>query len=212
MSAHYFETLGTPILQGRGFSESDTQSALHVAVVNESFAKKFFPNSSALGQHFGKSDRQSAGDYEIVGVAKDSKYWTGSHATRAMFFIPLPQTIVYRRETDKRVESSSMYMGTILLHVAGDPNSFQTQIRKTLSSIDPNLTPLSMRSFNEQIEVRTSENTMISRLSGLFGVLALLLASIGLYGLTAYQVARGPVKSDCAWPWALTASTSCAWC
>ncbi len=190
VSAHYFETLGTPILQGRGFSENDTQSALHVAVVNESFAKKFFPNSSALGQHFGKSDAQSAGDYEIVGVTKDSKYWTGSRATRAMFFIPLPQTIVYRRETDKRVESSSMYMGTILLHVAGDPNSFQTQIRRTLSSIDPNLTPLSMRSFDEQIEVRTSENTLISRLSGLFGLLALLLASIGLYGLTAYQVAR----------------------
>jgi predicted permease len=190
VSAHYFETLGTPIVQGRGFSESDTQSSLHVAVVNESFAKKFFPNASAIGQHFGKADVQSAGDYEIVGVSKDSKYWTGEHATRATFFVPLLQTSIYRRETEKRVETQSMYMGTIILHVAGDPNGFQSQIRKTLSSIDPNLAPLSIRSYDEQIEVRTSENLLISRLSGLFGLLALLLASIGLYGLTAYQVAR----------------------
>jgi ABC-type antimicrobial peptide transport system permease subunit len=83
-----------------------------------------------------------------------------------------------------------MYMGTIILHVAGDANAFQNQIRKTLSSIDPNLTALSIRSYDEQLEVRTSENVLISRLSGLFGLLALLLASIGLYGLTAYQVAR----------------------
>jgi ABC-type antimicrobial peptide transport system permease subunit len=83
-----------------------------------------------------------------------------------------------------------MYMGTIILHVAGDPDAFQNQIRETLSSIDPNLAALSIRTFDEQLEVRTSENALISRLSGLFGLLALLLASIGLYGLTAYQVAR----------------------
>jgi ABC-type antimicrobial peptide transport system permease subunit len=107
-----------------------------------------------------------------------------------MFFVPLPQTTNYTRQTDQRVESGSLYMGTIILHVAGDANAFQSQIRKTLSSIDPNLTALSIRSYDEQLEVRTSENVLISRLSGLFGLLALLLASIGLYGLTAYQVAR----------------------
>ncbi len=191
VGAHYFETLGTPIVQGRGFKESDTQSAQHVAVVNEFFAKKFFPNASALGQHFGKGDAKSSGDYEIVGVAKDAKYWTHEQDNkRPMFFIPLPQTTSYTRQTDQRVESGSMYMGTIILHVAGDTNAFQSQIRKTLSSIDPNLAALSIRSYDEQLEVRTSENVLISRLSGLFGLLALLLASIGLYGLTAYQVAR----------------------
>jgi predicted permease len=191
VSAHYFETLGTPIIEGRGFKESDTQTAQHVAVVNESFAKKFFPNASALGQHFGKGDDKSGGDYEIVGVAKNVKYWTHERDNaRPMFFVPLPQTTNYTRATDERVESGSMYMGTIILHVAGDPNAFQGQIRNTLSSIDPNLTPLSIRTYDEQLEVRASENVLISRLSGLFGLLALLLASIGLYGLTAYQVAR----------------------
>jgi predicted permease len=191
VGAHYFETLGTPIVQGRGFKESDTQSAQHVAVVNEFFARKFFPNGSALGQHFGKGDAKSSGDYEIVGVAKDAKYWTHERDNkRPMFFVPLPQTTSYTRQTDQRVESGSMYMGTIILHVAGDANAFQSQIRKTLSSIDPNLAALSIRSYDEQLEVRTSENVLISRLSGLFGLLALLLASIGLYGLTAYQVAR----------------------
>ena len=96
VGAHYFETLGTPIVQGRGFKESDTQSAQHVAVVNESFAKKFFPNASALGQHFGKGDAKSSGDYEIVGVAKDAKYWSHERDNkRPMFFVPLPQTTNY---------------------------------------------------------------------------------------------------------------------
>ena len=84
-----------------------------------------------------------------------------------------------------------MYMGTIILHVAGDPNVVpEPDHGKRFHPLTQILSPLSIRSFDEQLEVRTSENVLISRLSGLFGLLALLLASIGLYGLTAYQVAR----------------------
>jgi predicted permease len=190
VSAHYFETIGTPIIRGRGFLESDTATSQRVAVVNEAFVRKYFPNADGVGQHFGKDEASHAGDYEIVGVAKDAKYQNAALPARSMFFVPLAQTIKYETVVDQMVESSSMYMGTIELHVAGDPGSFGPQIRQTLAGVDQNLTPLSINSFEEQIQIRTNQNTLISRLSSVFGLIALLLASIGLYGLTAYQVAR----------------------
>jgi len=76
------------------------------------------------------------------------------------------------------------------LHIAGDPNGYQEAIRRTLAGIDPNLTATNITTFDEQIAQRTTDRTMMSRLTELFGLVALLLASIGLYGLTAYQVAR----------------------
>lgn len=190
VSAHYFETIGTPVVRGRSFSESDTASSQHVAVVNEAFVKRFLPDAEALGQHFGKGDSSHAGDYEIVGVVKDAKYQNAARPPRPMFFIPLAQTVKYQHEDDARVESASLYMDTIELHVAGDPSGFQPQIRQALAGIDPNLTAPDISSFDEQIELRTSDKNMVSRLSALFGLVSLLLASIGLYGLTAYQVAR----------------------
>jgi ABC-type antimicrobial peptide transport system permease subunit len=83
-----------------------------------------------------------------------------------------------------------MYMGTIELHVAGDPTRFEPEIRRILAGIDSNLAPLSITTFDETILERSSEKIMIARLSTFFGLIALLLASIGLYGLTAYQVER----------------------
>lgn len=190
VGAHYFETIGTPIVQGRGFRESDTATSQHVAVVNEAFAKKYFPNTNAVGQHFGKDEASHAGDYEIVGIARDAKYHSQTEPVQPMFFVPLPQIIRYQGVVDNMVESSSRYMGTIALHVSGDPMRIEPEVRRTLATIDPNLVPLSVGTFDELIEHQASENIMIARLSTVFGVLALLLASIGLYGLTAYQVAR----------------------
>jgi predicted permease len=190
VSAHYFETIGTPIVRGRGFTESDTASSPRVAVVNEAFADKFFPSMNPIGQRFGKGNAGHAGDYEIVGVVKSAKYQNAARPPRPMFFVPLAQTIHYAEADDQRVEAASMYMDTIELHVAGDPNSFQPEIRRLMASVDPNLAPPEISSFEEQIQLRTSGKVMTSRLSSLFGLIALLLASIGLYGLTAYQVAR----------------------
>jgi len=190
VSAHYFETIGTPVVRGRSFRESDTATSLHVAVVNEIFANKYFPNRNPLGEHFGKSAGAHAGDYEIVGVVKDTKYQDASRPPRPMFFVPLAQTIKYEAETDERVETSSVYMSTLELQMAGDPHNFMPEVRRILASIDPNLVPLSMRTFDEQIEQSTVQNVVVSRMSGAFGLVALLLASVGLYGLTTYQVNR----------------------
>ena len=125
-----------------------------------------------------------------MGVAKDAKYQDASRPARQMFSVPLPQKIKYDTPVDNMVEDSSMYMGTIELHVQGDPDSFATYVRRALGEIDPNLTPTSMRSFDEQVKILASAHTLIGRLSSAFGFIALLLASIGLYGVTAYRVAR----------------------
>ena len=190
VSTHYFESIGTPIIRGRGFNDRDTATSQHVAVVSEAFAAKFFPNANPIGQHFGKGEADHAGDYEIVGVSKDTKYGDASRKARVMFFVPLVQTINYSQNMDEHVELASMYMGTLVLHVAADPRSFEREVRRTLASVNSNLAPLSIRTFDDLIQMRTNQNILISRLSAIFGLLALLLASIGLYGLTAYQVTQ----------------------
>jgi predicted permease len=190
VSAHYFETIGTPIVRGRGIEEQDTATSQKVAVVSEAFAKKFLPNEDPIGKHFGKDELSHSSDYEIVGVAKDAKYWSSSRPARPIFFVPLTQRIQYQTEEDNRIEAESMYMGSIELHVSGDADSFAPAVRRVMAGIDPNLTPTSMRSFDEQVRIQQSEHTLIARLSNAFGFIALLLASVGLYGVTAYRVAR----------------------
>ncbi|HWW86126.1 MAG TPA: ABC transporter permease [Vicinamibacterales bacterium] len=190
VSARYFETIGTPIVRGRGFGDEDTALSQKVAVVNEAFARKYFPNEDPVGQHFGKDEASHAGDYLIVGVAKDAKYQDASNVAGSMFFVPLKQKIHYDTVVDNRVEDASMYMGTIVLRVNGDPQAAVQEVRRTLAEVDPNLAPTSIRSLEEQLRIQQSERTLIARLSNAFGLVALLLASIGLYGVTAYRVAR----------------------
>ena len=158
--------------------------------MNETFARRYFPNQDPIGQHFGKYDPGHAGDYEIVGVATDAKYMDAFRAVRPMFFVPLLQKIAYAGDVPDRIEESSMYMGSIELHVQGDPDAMAPAVRAALAHIDPNLPPTTMRSFPELIQITTSERTLIARLSDAFGVIALLLAAVGLYGVTAYRVAR----------------------
>jgi len=186
----YFETIGTPIVRGRAIDEHDTADSRPVAVIDESFARTYFPNQNPLGRHFGKYDPGHARDYEIVGVAKDARYRDATRVTRPMFFVPLVQKIRYTGEIPNKIEESSMYVGSIELHVHGDPDAIAPAVRAALADVDPNLPPTSMRSFPEMIEIRTSEQTLMARLSSAFCGIALLLAAVGLYGVTAYRVAR----------------------
>jgi len=190
VSARYFETLGTPIVRGRGIEPEDTAASTRVAVINEAFARRYFPNEDPIGRHFGKDEASHAGDYEIVGVAADAKYQDATRAPQPMFFVPLTQKVAYATAGDSRVEDGSMYMGSIVLHTIGDPDLLASEVRRALTDVDPNLTPTSIRSFAEQVRIQTSEHTLIARLTDAFGLIALLLASIGLYGVTAYRVAR----------------------
>jgi predicted permease len=182
VGAHYFDAIGTRLLRGRVIDEHDTPAAPHVAVVNETFARKFFRDQDPLGHRLGMGDVSHSGDYEIVGIVEDAKYQDTRGPAYATFFLPLLQA--------PPGEPVRGWVGAIELHVAGKPESMESAVRKALADVDPNLTVLNMVSFGEQVARNFNQERLIARLAGLFGVLALILACVGLYGVTAYAVAR----------------------
>ncbi len=179
---HYFETIGTRLLQGRAFEERDNAGAPRVAVVNETFARRFFPNRNAIGQRFGMGEEKHSGDWEIVGIVEDAKYQDTRGPAYATFFFPLLQA--------NPGETLHGWVNAIELHVAGKPQSIEAAVRETIAGIDPRITVLKVQSFGEQIALNFNQERLIARLTELFGALALVLACLGLYGLTAYSVAR----------------------
>jgi predicted permease len=190
VSPHYFETIGTPLLAGRTFSESDTQTAQHVAIVDQSFARKFFAGESPIGKHFGLSLPGHGYDYEIVGMVKDTKYRDPAYVTDPVYFLPFSQTTSYEPSGYRRLETSTFYAHSIQLNVAGSPEGYEGLIRNTLGDINPNLTVSDIKTYTEEVAVQFNQQRLIARLTGLFSVLALLLASVGLYGVTSYNVTR----------------------
>ena len=141
-----------------------------------------FPNENPIGQHFGRGDESHSGDYEIVGIVEDAKYQDTRGPAYATFFLPLLQT--------PTGEHLSGWVSAIELHVAGTPENIESAVRKALADVDPNLPVLNMMSFDEQVARNFNQERLIARLTELFGVLALILACVGLYGVTAYGVAR----------------------
>lgn len=190
VSAHYFETIGTRLLRGRAIELQDTPDSRHVAVVNEAFARRFFPNEDALGKHLGMNDPSHGGDYAVVGIVEDTKYRDPQVPARPMVFMPLLQTVNYKSATDNAYQTWGNYIDSIQLHVVGRPETFEAAVRQTLASIDPNMTAIRMWEFEDQVGAGFDSQRLMARLTTLYAVLALLLASIGLYGVAAYMVAR----------------------
>jgi macrolide transport system ATP-binding/permease protein len=183
----FFDIVGHHVLRGRGITEHDTPTSLPVAVVNQSFAKKFFTNGEdPIGVHFGVSGVKSSGDFEIVGVVSDVKYNDVRHPTRAMYFRPLLQV----QHTDPESDTGNLFAGAIMLQTKGPLDGLESQVRRSLASINPNLTISRYQTFSEQIRGQFNQERLISRLTLMFSVLALVLSSVGLYGVAAYAVAR----------------------
>jgi predicted permease len=191
VSPHFFETIGESVLRGRGITEQDTAASQMVAVVNQTFVKKFFPKEDPIGHHFGTMDQKYANDYEIVGVVADAKYNNPRDPVRPMYFRPLTQWNRHMVEpAAQTAETRSMFINSITIQFAGDESGLESLVRRTLANINPNLTIIDMHSLDYQIAGNFDQERLIARLATLFGVLALVLASVGLYGITAYSVAR----------------------
>jgi predicted permease len=190
VSPGYFETIGNPILKGRAINEQDTSSSRHVAVINEAFARKLFKNEDPIGKHFGKNGVKYAGEYEIVGVAMDARYLPDDldKPVGAFFFVPESQSAQYDQPVAISTEVRSHYLHDIVVRMQPSATLPEGLARRTLASIDPNLPILRMQSLNEQVASTFSQQRLIARLTSLFGILALVLASIGVYGITAYNV------------------------
>jgi len=193
VSADYLQQLGVTLVRGRHFTAADNETAENVAVVNEAFVKRFFkPEEDPLDQHFGLNLPENVNSFRIVGVVGDARFasFQLDRPARPMFFVPLTQTVNYANEMMKRVETASHYVGGLLLVTNAPPGPLEPLVARALAEADPNLAVISMRTLQEQVERTFDQQRAVASLAGLFGVIALVLAAIGLYGVTAYSVAR----------------------
>jgi macrolide transport system ATP-binding/permease protein len=189
----YFDSVGTRVVMGRGFTSQDKMNSAPVAIVNQEFVKQFFGKRNSIGHRFGFSGPAKTpqdGAHEIVGVVEDTTYTSVYWKNHAMYFLPLTQPAGIPDSDDPLEKDQSMYAGAIVIQTAHPITGFEKIVGDTLASINPNLTVVKFQTFQQQIDDRFIEERLIARLTSLFGLLALLLAAIGLYGVTAYTVGR----------------------
>lgn len=177
-TAGYLTSLGIPLVAGRDFSPADVAAKQPVALVNESFARHFFGDRPAVSRHFGfGADQGTKTDIEIIGVAKDSKY---SNMRQ-----DVPRQVIVEFHHLPDAIRATIYVKTRL-----DPRQMYSGIRQTIHQVDPNLPILDMRTMNHQLDLVLMAERMVAGLAAAFGLLATILAAIGLYGMMAFNVAR----------------------
>ncbi len=190
INPQFFDSVGQPVIRGRGFKETDTASSQYVAVVNEAFVRKFFPHENAIGRRFGVYGPKYASAFTIVGIVADAKYTNPRGEFRPMYFRPLTQQLLGVAESNAATaENRGIYINSITLHFKSNPQNLDGAVRRIMARIDPALTVINLRSLDDQVALNFTQERLIARLTAIFGSLALVLASVGLYGITAYQVA-----------------------
>ena len=174
----YFTTMGIPLLVGRVFGPQDTARSPEVAVINQTMASEFFPGGSPIGRHFGiGDDPKHSSDLEVVGVVKDAKYVSLRERPRPAAYYPYSQRI-------------GPYYYDLEVRYSGDPAAIIAEVRHAVGEVDRNLPISYQNTLAQQVDQSITSQTLIARLSTFFGLLAVFLACIGLYGLMSYAVTR----------------------
>lgn len=189
----YLKNLGVQVLRGRGFTSADNETTAPVAVVNEAFVKRFFKSDEdPLEQHFGIDLPENASTIRIVGIVRDAKFagFALDKPARPMFYVPLAQTVNYQHELLKKIELHSHFMGGLMLVTDLPTGQLEAVLTRKLADLDPNLTFNSVRTMQQQIELSFDQERAVASLAGLFGIVALLMAAVGLYGVTTYSVTQ----------------------
>jgi len=184
----FFDTLGGRIVMGRAITDEDTDTTRHVAVINEAFAKRHFAGVNPIGQHFGPAPRKNAGLYEVVGVCANMHYFSssGQAAETPMYFVPQAQTTHFD-ETDlqsREIWSHNLY--SIVIWAPGNRPGLNSEVTRELGHFD--VVIYEIQPYFEVIRATFAQQRMIAGLTWIFGGVGLLLAAVGLYGLTAYGV------------------------
>jgi predicted permease len=193
VSANYLQNFGMRILRGRAFTPADNETTAPVAIVNEAFVKRFFKSDETpLDQHFGLDLPENAGTFRIVGVVRDAKFagWGLERPARPTFYVPLAQNVVYDNAMMKKLELMSHYISGVMLVTNQTPGSLEPLLTAALAELAPNMTITSIRTMQQQVELSFDQERAVASLAGLFGTVALVLAAIGLYAVTAYSVAQ----------------------
>ena len=181
----FFKTLGDNIVMGRPITDEDNADTRPVAVVNEAFARKFFGRENPICQHFGPAPPKNAGMYEIVGVASDVNFGDGPEP---MYFLPEAQSTHFDEPETEVREVWSHYLYNVVIWAPGNPPGLELHVKDVLANVDPNLVVSGVESYSEVIHADFAQQNMIASLTWLFGAVGLVLAAVGLYGVTAYGV------------------------
>lgn len=178
----FFHTMGIPILAGRDFNANDTASAPKVGILSESLARTSFPGNNPIGKHFLAHFHPSEGTpgdwIEVVGICADTRYWSLKQEPVGMFYQPYQQV------------SNLDFGATYEVRTNLSPESIAPSLRKVVQAIDPDLPLQAIRTQQEQIDASIEQERIIAALTASFGVLALVLACVGVYGVMAYSVAQ----------------------
>jgi predicted permease len=176
VGANYFATMGIPLLAGRAFGPQDTASSTKVAIINETMARRLFPPGSPMGHRFGIGGPDHAADMEVIGVVKDAKYERLKEDPQPADYIPYTQHI--------------QYLGDFEARFSGDRQSIIPEVRRAIGEVNPNLPISDVKTLAEQVDRSVVSQRLIAQLSAFFGLLAVFLACIGIYGLMSYAVTR----------------------
>jgi predicted permease len=177
VGAGYFAAFGLPVLSGRTFTPQDNERAPKVAVINETMARRFFPTESAIGRHFGFGDDPThSGDYEIIGIVKNAKYESLRERPHAAAYFPHSQNVTYLPNLEVRF--------------SGDAAQITQQVRQAIQEVARDVPIGEVSTLAEEVDNSVSKYRLVAQLSAFFGLLAVFLVGIGVYGLFSYTVAR----------------------
>ena len=198
VSPDYFATMGTKVLEGRSFTEDDNRNSRPVAIVDQAFVKRYLGGKNPIGAHSGDWDEAHTGMYTIVGVVENAQYWPPNdpqERAHPMYFRPAAQWVTLppaapQAERFNAFDTNTHYMASLEIETHGTVPNLEAKVREKLQEINPDLMITSFQGFDRQVQLAFSQQNMIVQLTSLFGLVALALAAIGLYGVTSYAVAQ----------------------
>ena len=175
----FFSAMGIPLVEGRTFNSGDQQHSPKVAVIDQTMARRFFPNRSAIGQHFGIGETPDhPGEIEVIGVVKDAKYFALDEGAQMIAYFPCRQ-------------NPGFYRNFVVRYAPGaNRQEIVSRVRHEIAAVNSNILVNSVSSLQEQVDHSIATQALVAKLSSFFGILAVFLACIGIYGLLSYSVAR----------------------